>query len=200
MAYQVTGEALHEWIGIGMTIVLIVHHILNIKWYAVLFKGKYNAYRIITTIVNMLLLISIALTAFCGMSMSSNAVPFLYGMTGIVFARTTHLALSFWSFVLMGFHLGLHLPAMTAKLRHGKAVRIIVSVVFTVLAGVGLWLFIKNNIPSYLTFKAHFAFLDYDKAAVLVFAENLAEMFFFVFLGANTVRIIRSFSKKQIQD
>lgn len=195
MAYQVMGEALHEWIGIGMTIVLIVHHILNIKWYAVLFKGKYNAYRIITTIVNMLLLISIALTAFCGMSMSSNAVPFLYGMTGIVFARTTHLALSFWSFVLMGFHLGLHLPAMTAKLRPGKTVRIIVSVVFTVLAGVGLWLFIKNNIPSYLTFKAHFAFLDYDKAAVLVFAENLAEMFFFVFLGANTVRIIRSFSK-----
>ena len=33
MAYQVTGEALHEWIGIGMTFILIVHHILNMKWY-----------------------------------------------------------------------------------------------------------------------------------------------------------------------
>ncbi|MBR7070971.1 MAG: hypothetical protein IKI29_02255 [Clostridia bacterium] len=52
MAYQVTGEALHEWFGIGMTVLLIVHHILNRKWYAALFKGKYNAYRVITVIVN----------------------------------------------------------------------------------------------------------------------------------------------------
>ena len=29
MAYQVTGEALHEWIGIGMTGLVILHQILN---------------------------------------------------------------------------------------------------------------------------------------------------------------------------
>ena len=31
MAYQVTGEAFHEWLGISMTVVLIVHNILNRK-------------------------------------------------------------------------------------------------------------------------------------------------------------------------
>ena len=36
MAYQVTGEVLHEWLGIGMTLLLILHHILNYKWYAAL--------------------------------------------------------------------------------------------------------------------------------------------------------------------
>ena len=97
MAYQVTGESMHEWVGIGMTVLLIVHHILNIRWYAVLFKGKYNAYRIVSTAADMLLLLSIVLTAFSGMSMSHHAVPFLYGMTGMVFARTAHLALSYWS-------------------------------------------------------------------------------------------------------
>ena len=161
MAYQVTGDALHEWIGIGMTVVLIIHHILNIKWYAVLFKGKYNAYRIVTTVVNVLLLISIALTAFCGMSMSNSAVPFLYGMTDMVFARTTHLALSYWSFVLMGIHLGLHLPAMTAKIKPRKFAGIVVTCVFTVLAGIGLWLFIKNGIPGYMIFRTHFALFDF---------------------------------------
>lgn len=40
MAYQVTGEALHEWIGIGMTALVILHQILNRKWYSVFFKGK----------------------------------------------------------------------------------------------------------------------------------------------------------------
>ena len=29
MAYQVTGEAFHEWLGISMTVVLIVHNILT---------------------------------------------------------------------------------------------------------------------------------------------------------------------------
>ena len=197
MAYQVTGNTLHEWLGIGMTVVLIIHHILNIKWYCSLFKGKYNAYRIIVTLVNTLLLASIALTAFCGMSMSNKAVPFMYGMADMVFARKMHLALSYWSFILMGVHLGLHLPAMTAKIKPNKKIGIVITVAFTALAGWGLWLFIKNGIPEYLTLKTHFAFLDYDKSAVLVFAENLAEMFLFIFIGANSFRIIKSFSKTQ---
>lgn len=195
MAYQVTGESLHEWIGIGMTAVLIVHHILNIKWYSALFKGKYNAYRIITTLVNTLLLASIILTAVCGMSMSNTAVPFLYGMINMVFARTTHLALSFWSFILMGFHLGLHLPAMTAKLKPNKTARILLTSVFALLAGLGLFLFFRNGIPGYITFRTHFALFDYEKAPVLVFLENLAVMFFFIFAGANTVRIIKCTGK-----
>ena len=32
MAYQVTGEVLHEWIGVGMTLLVIFHQILNRKW------------------------------------------------------------------------------------------------------------------------------------------------------------------------
>lgn len=54
MAYQVTGEVAHEWIGIGMTVLVIVHQILNRKWFGAVFKGKYNAYRILTTVVNVL--------------------------------------------------------------------------------------------------------------------------------------------------
>ena len=197
MSYQVTGETLHEWIGIGMTVTLIIHHILNIKWYGALFKGKYNAYRIITTVINTLLLASITLTAFCGMNMSNHAIPFLYGMADMVFARTAHLALSFWSFILMGLHLGLHLPAMTAKVKPGKAWKVVLSAFFSIYAGIGLGLFIRNGIPEYITFRTHFAFFDYDKAAALVFLENLAIEFFFVFVGANIVRLIRSLNKKQ---
>ena len=197
MAYQVTGESLHEWFGIGMTVVLIVHHILNVKWYGALFRGKYSAYRIISTVTNTLLLASIALTAFCGMSMSNHAVPFLYGMADMVFARTAHLALSYWSFILMGFHIGLHLPAIAAKVKPNKTVRIICTSAFTALAGLGLWLFIKNGIPGYLTFRTHFAFFDQEKAPVIVFVENAVIEFAFAYLGASTVRLIRLINKKQ---
>ena len=137
MAYQVMSETLHEWFGIGMTVLLIVHHILNIKWYSALFKGKYNPYRIVSAAVNTLLLVSIALTAVCGMAMSSKAVPFLYGILPVSFARRFHLSMSYWSFVLMGFHLGLHIPAMTAGWRLNGRGKTILAAAFAVVSGFG---------------------------------------------------------------
>ena len=184
MAYQVTGEVLHEWIGIGMTVLVIVHQILNRKWYGALFKGKYRTYRILTTAVNILLLLSFLLTAFCGMSMSGHAVPFLYGMAPVSFARRMHLSMSHWSFVLMGMHLGLHIPAMTAKMKLEGIAKTLVSTVFCCIAIIGLGLFIRNGMIDYLLFRVPFAFLDYEKAGALVLLENLMMLLFWAFIGA----------------
>lgn len=45
-------------------------------------------------------------------------------------------------------------------------------------------LFLKNGIPGYLFFRTPFAFFDYGKSAPAVFAENLAILIAFTFLGA----------------
>ena len=197
MAYQVTGEMLHEWFGIAMTILLIVHHLLNRKWYSSLFKGKYNAYRTLTACTNTLLLISIALTAFCGMAMSGYAVPFLYGMASVSFARRFHLAMSHWSFVLMGLHLGLHIPAMTSRWKLSNSVRMILSVIFACAGGYGLFLFLRAGIPDYMFFRNPFAFLDYEKAKWLVIVENLLMLVFWAFIGTQLADLCRSRAKKQ---
>ena len=131
MAYQVTGEMAHEWIGMGMTVLVIIHQILNRKWYGALVRGKYNPYRSITTVLNILLIASFALTVFCGMSMSSYAVPFLYGMAPVSFVRRMHLSMSHWAFVLMGLHLGMHIPAITAGLKLKDRTRSILTCIFT---------------------------------------------------------------------
>ena len=190
MAYQVTGESLHEWFGVAMTAILILHHILNYRWYKALFRGKYNAYRIVTVFVNTLLLFAIALTAICGMSMSGHAVPFLYGMLPISFVRRFHLAMSFWSFILMGLHLGLHIPALTTGWKLNGKVKIGLTAICAFIAGAGIWLFVKNGIPDYIFFRTPFAFFDYDKGAALVFFENLAILIFFSFLGAQIAAFV----------
>ncbi len=195
MAYQVCGEVLHEWGGVVMTLLLIVHHVLNRRWYASLFKGRYNAYRVVTAAVNTLLLGAIALTAVCGMSMSAHAVPFLYGLLPVSFARRCHLALSYWSFVLMGFHLGLHIPAMTAGLKWSGKTKTALSLPCAVIAGLGFRLFLKNGLPDYMLFRTPFAFFDYDKAAVRVFAENLAELIAFALLGACCAKVCKACGK-----
>jgi hypothetical protein len=178
-----------------MTALLIVHHILNRKWSASLFKGKYGAYRIVSTAVNALLLVSIVLTAVCGISMSAHAVPFLYGMLPVSFVRQFHLAMSDWSFVLMGVHLGLHVPTMTATWK--KTVKTILAILCTAIAGTGLWLFMKSGIPDYLLFRSPFAFFDYDKSAVLVFLENLAMLTAFAAFGACAAALMRAFAAKE---
>ena len=178
-----------------MTLLLIVHHILNRRWYANLLKGRYNAYRVVTVVVNTLLLGAIALTALCGMSMSAHAVPFLYGLLPVSFSRQMHLALSHWSFVLMGFHLGLHIPAMTAGPKWSGKVKTVLSLLCVPVAGVGVWLFVKNGLPDYMFFRTPFAFLDYEKAAVLVFAEKLAILTGFVLPGACCANLCKAFGK-----
>lgn len=45
MALQVTQQFAHEWLGIAMTVLFIVHHIMNYKYYKTIFKGKYNTRR-----------------------------------------------------------------------------------------------------------------------------------------------------------
>ena len=191
MAYQVTGETLHEWIGMGMTALVIVHQILNRKWHSAVFKGKYNPYRTITTAVNILLLLSFVMTALSGMSMSAHAVPFLYGMAPVSLARKMHLAMSHWSFVLMGLHLGLHIQVMTAKMKIEGKTRTAVAGVFCCLAGIGLFLFLRNGWADYMFFRAAFAFLDYEKAGALVFIENLLMLVFWAFTGDQAVILCR---------
>ena len=191
MAYQVTGEALHEWFGIAMTVLLIVHHVLNGRWYPALFRGKVRAWRALTAAVDLLLLATVVLTALCGMAMSGHAVPILYGLLPGIFARRFHLAMSFWSFVLTGLHLGLHVPALKAGWKPGRTAETVLAALFAAAAGTGLWLFVKNGIPDYLLFRTPFAFFDYGKPATLVFLENLAVLVFFAFAGALATSVLR---------
>jgi len=191
MAYQVMGEAAHEWLGMAMTALVIVHQILNRRWYGAMLKGKYTAYRAVSTCVNVLLLVSFALTAFCGMAMSNYAVPFLYGIVRVSFVRVTHLSMSHWSFVLMGLHLGLHVPVMLTKLKLKDGTRRALDVACAVVVGAGLWLFFKNGMPNYLFFRVPFAFLDYEKAGALVLLENVVMLLFWAFVGCQVALMLR---------
>ncbi len=193
-AYQVTGEMLHEWFGIAMTVLLIVHHVQNRKWYGALFKGKYNPYRITLTAVNTLLLLSIAMTALSGMSMSCHAVPFMYGFIDVMTARCLHLAMSYWTFIFMGVHIGLHIRTMTAKL--GEKKTMILNIVFTILSGAGLCLFLRAGIVNYILFRTHFAFLDYETPKWLVIFENLAMLLFWALIGYTAALISQKKGEK----
>lgn len=108
MAYQITGEALHEWFGAGMLLLFIAHHILNIRWYGNLFKGNYKLLRILQTIVNFSVLISMLCLGYSGIVLSRHVFAAFPIGGPMATARSMHMAASYWGFVLMSLHLGMH--------------------------------------------------------------------------------------------
>ncbi|MBR3429880.1 MAG: SUMF1/EgtB/PvdO family nonheme iron enzyme [Clostridia bacterium] len=189
MSYQVVGEAGHEWTGITMTVLMIIHQILNRKWITALFKGKYMPLRIVQTFINAALVICFILTAVCGINMSVHAVPFLSDFMRSSLGRRLHLTLSHWCFVLMGLHLGLHIPAMLKGIKDQNTRRAGFGLSL-LAAGTGLWLFLRNNYPDYLFYRVPFAFIDYDKAVPVVLFEALLIAFFWVFAGAQLPKLL----------
>ena len=173
MAFQVTQQLAHEWLGVAMFALTILHQVLNRKYYAAIFKGRYNLLRIFRLIVNILLLVTFVCTALSGMMMSRFATPFMNGILKPSFIRQAHLALSHWSFVLMGIHLGLHFGIVASRLKK-RAVRIALVVVMSGISVYGFYLFFKAGFLDYMLLKVPFAFFDFSKPWWLVVLENLA--------------------------
>lgn len=198
VSYQITSAAVHEWLGVVMTLLVVIHQYLNRRFYASLFSGRYNIRRIVTTIVFVLTLGAFLLTAFCGFAMSSHATPFLYGMASSMFVRPTHLAMSYWAFILTGMHLGLHIPAMFGQFKPGRIFKALLFIAVTAIAGAGFYLFLKNGLFDYLFFKNAFAFFDYDKSFWFVLLENVLMLSFWTYSGAALIVAINAAGKKRI--
>ena len=70
MAYELIGQAAHEWLGIGMFVLFLIHHILNRKWSRNLMRWKYTPLRILQTILVSFVLISMIGSMISGIILS----------------------------------------------------------------------------------------------------------------------------------
>ncbi len=100
MAYSLIGETFHEVVGTLIFVLFIVHHIINRKWYGALMTGKYNVKKIFQTVLNLLLLVFMVLQPLCGVLMSKHLYTFLPVFPISSLARSIHMMLAYWGYVL----------------------------------------------------------------------------------------------------
>ena len=183
MAYSLVGETLHEIVGTVMFVMFIIHHILNRKATAAMFRGRQTPVRIVNTAINILLFAVMILLPLSGIVMSKHLYTFLPtdGLSSI--ARTTHLLLSYWGFVLMSFHIGLHADIWLNKLKNKRAVFVAISILFAAFAVYGAYAFVANRIYEYMFLQTQFVFFDFDKPLILVFCEYISMIVLFAELG-----------------
>jgi hypothetical protein len=95
LAYRITGDIAHEWVGVCVCTVCIAHNTLNWKWYANIFRGTYTLRRGVMTAVNLLLAIAMITLIITGL-LHSRTVLYLF-----LTARSV-LSLSGLSYLYLG--------------------------------------------------------------------------------------------------
>jgi hypothetical protein len=63
------------------------------------------------------------------------------------------------------------------------------------IAGYGAWTFYKANIVSYMFLFDQFAFLDYEKSPVVVFAEYVAMMGLWIYAAYYAAKLLKSYER-----
>lgn len=193
MAYQLVGEAAHEWLGITMGLLFAGHHLLNRHWHKSLFKGRYTVLRGVGTAVDVLLC-AVMLTLMISGLLLSKHIFHLPGSIGLSAARTAHLLASYWGFVLMSVHLGLHAGMILALVKR------IVKKGYTssksrligcaVLCGYGIYAFIKRQLGAYMLLRSTFVFFDFSEPLALFQLDHAAIMAMFACLGHYIAKLL----------
>lgn len=188
MPYELIGEAIHEWIGAGMFLLFIIHHILNRKWTGNLTKGRYTPLRIIQTILVILILVCILGSMVSGIILSRHVFAFLEIRGLSAPARVIHMTCAYWGFVLMSLHLGIHwgmMMGMAGKMfpKPSKTRTWILRLAGIGIAGYGVYAFIKRDILSYLLMQVQYVFFSFEEPVIFFILDYMAAMGLFVFIG-----------------
>lgn len=188
MAYELVGQAAHEWIGIGMFVLFVIHHILNGRWIRNLLRGRYNPVRIMQTGLVLLILCAMAGLMVSGIILSRHALSFLPIKGGRSFARNLHMLSAYWGFVLMSVHLGFHWSMMMGMAKKffpkPSAVRKwVLRILALVIAGYGVYAFIRRDIGIYMLLRSHFVFFDYEEPLVFFYLDYIAVMGLLIWIG-----------------
>ena len=184
MAYSLIGETFHEAAGTVMFLLFIFHHIINRRWSKAALKGRYDGARVFRTALNGLLFIFMILQPITGILLSKHIYTFLPQLHLTSQARTIHMLLAYWGYVLLSVHAGTHLTAPLGRLAAGKGPkgRTVIAALL-VISVYGCYAFVRRGFPGYMTGRTAFAFFDAGEPLICFFLDYIAIMITGMMLG-----------------
>ena len=108
MGYNITGNLIHEILGIAVLVMIIIHNLLNIKWFISVFKGKQKNYKLkLKVIINLLLTINSIFLLISSLIISQNVFLFL-GIANLGNWTYIHRLTAYLEIIMIAIHLGFH--------------------------------------------------------------------------------------------
>jgi hypothetical protein len=186
-AYRIIEDAAHEWVGVSVFALFIVHNILNRQWYKHIFKGTYTFRRTITAIVNITLVFTMATLIVTGLIQSRTVLVFLH-LPGGMALRLVHTTAAYWGFIIIAVHLGLQWGMIMNGIKNmcgigsKNHIRTIVLRVFVLLTvSYGVWASFDRDMLSKLFQEFSFDYWDMERPAI-IFSPTCFRLWGYMFL------------------
>lgn len=148
----ITGAFLHEFIGMALLILVIIHLVLNKSYILNIRKAKYNVKSIIMLITNILLIFIFLLTIVFGLLSSHETLTFL-NIHNLNIIKL-HKILGNVSLIIIGIHLGINFNSIFGKITKLIKNKIINYILGIIIIMLGIYSsikvdFIKHVIGEY---------------------------------------------------
>lgn len=178
--YHLFEEVTHEWLGLGLLCLVILHITLNTWWLKKLFTGQYSGYRVFQTAVNFVTFLLFLTACISGILLSKHVfaeMPF-HSTTDLM--RKIHMTASHWLQIAIGVHLGLHWKALinlfagNDRFNTPHPVSYVLSVLWLIIGAYGISAFFVRDLPPYLFFGVDFAFFDHNESKIGFYFDYFA--------------------------
>ena len=173
--YLFPADIVHEILGVALFVLWSVHIFLNRRWYGGIFKGKYNPYRIMQTVIDCCSLLCTIFLMISGIILSNHLFTFFNIQSGLGFARIAHLLSSHWYYLFMSLHIGLHM----GRLFQNVAAKILPRIFIALTCLYGLYAFIARGVWKYLILRQQFFFFDLERGYILFAMDYISIIILF---------------------
>lgn len=197
MAYIFLGQELHEWTGILLFVLFVIHHGLNINWIKNISKGRYSLRRMFLTVINSMIFLAMIGLITSGITMSQFAAQNLDLGLSMSIARKIHIVSSYSGYILMSIHIGLHLSFISRikkiinKKNNNKAMDYVLKFTSIALVIYGLYSLVKHDLFSYVFLRKEFVFFNMSQPVVLFILDYIAIMGFWVIITKYFEKMLR---------
>ena len=200
--YLFPADIVHEILGVGLFVLWAVHITLNRRWYGAIFKGKYNPYRVMQTIINCCILICTIFLMISGIILSNHIFTFLNIQGGLGFARIAHLLASHWYYLFMSLHIGLHVgmifgnksTSTSAGPSTGSGTTrtaIIPRIILALVCAYGIYAFIARGVWKYLILQQQFFFFDLERGYILFALDYIPIIILFATISHFIAKLLK---------
>jgi hypothetical protein len=105
------GQTIHEWLGVGMLVAILVHALINWEWIVSVTKRMFKRLQFelrLKYLVDTLMLIGFAVVIFSGLMMSASVLPALgFSVDRSAVWRMVHNQATDFTLIILAIHLGL---------------------------------------------------------------------------------------------
>jgi hypothetical protein len=180
LSYWWLGNTVHELVGAGMFLLVIVHNVFNRRWYGKIketrpeSRGLFNTAIIVSLAIVMLALLA---TSILISNTLSSFMPFHGGFT----VRQIHVLAAYWALVIVSIHLGLRWPMIMDVARNlcgisrPSGVRTLaLRIITAAIAMHGVWSSFVLDVGTRLTMQVTLDWWNFDESVVGFFIHCIA--------------------------